>query len=203
MPERLVAAIARIDAANADDPVQLATDRGLQPKELVHAEAMTGWLLRLDPQADELQQIAARAHHLRRWTIPRSSYPDGRAGYLRWRRDLKAHHAEEVGAILADEGFTADEIAIVQGIVRKEGLGSEPRVQAHEDALCLVFMELQLADVADRLGDDKAASVLEKTVAKMSPEGRAAAAALDLAPEVESMVAAAIAAAETAVSDTP
>ncbi len=146
---------------------------------------MSGWLLRLEPEADELQQIAARAHHLRRWTVPRSSYPEGRAGYLRWRRDLKARHAEEVGAILAGEGFSGDEIATVQGIVRKEGLGSDPRVQVHEDALCLVFMEQQLADVAERLGDDKATSVLEKTVAKMSPEGRAAALALDLGPEIE------------------
>ena len=34
--------------------------------------------------------LAARAHHLRRWELPRDSYPVGRAGYLRWRRDQKA-----------------------------------------------------------------------------------------------------------------
>ena len=203
MRERLAAAIARIDAANADDPIRLATDRGPRPKELVHAEAMTEWLLRLDPAADELQQIAARAHHLRRWIVPRPSYPAGRAGYLRWRRDLKARHAEEVGAILADEGFSGDEIATVQGIVRKERLGSDPRVQTHEDALCLVFMELQLVDVVGKLGADKAATVLEKTVAKMSREGRAVAASLDLGSEIGAMVAKAVDAVQDVDSDTP
>jgi hypothetical protein len=201
--DRLAAAIARIDAANADDPVLVSTASGPRQKELVHAEAVTSWLLRLDPQADEAQQIAARAHHVRRWTVPRTSYPEGRAGYLRWRRDLKARLAEEVGAILADEGFSGDEIASVQGIVRKEGLGSDPRVQTHEDALCLVFMEQQLADVATRLGGEKAEAVLGKTLAKMSPDGRAEAAALDLGPEMGDMMAAAIGAADDAVSGTP
>ena len=42
-----------------------------------------------DPAATEAQVLAARAHHLRRWVVPRTSYPEGRAGYLRWRTDQK------------------------------------------------------------------------------------------------------------------
>ena len=67
-------AIAAIDAANAADPATLA-----------HAALVTGWVRRLDPDAGELQLLAARACHLRRFEHPRSSYPEGRAGYLRWR----------------------------------------------------------------------------------------------------------------------
>ena len=105
-------------------------------------------MARLDPDVDEARLLAARAHHLRRWVVPRSTYPEGRAGYLRWRRDQKRRHAEEVGAILAEVGYPTEVVERVGAIVRKEGLGSDPAVQVHEDALCLVFLETQAADVA-------------------------------------------------------
>lgn len=177
---RLAAAIAAIDAANADDPFTLEVRGEVRPKEQVHAELMTQWLERLDPDATEAQHLAARAHHLRRWTLPRSSHPDGRAGYLRWRTALRRQHAEEVATILAAEGYDAPTIERVQQIVRKEGLGRDPQVQVHEDALCLVFLETQLAATVDRLGDDKMVDVIAKTAAKMSPEALARVAELPM-----------------------
>jgi hypothetical protein len=167
-------AIAAIDAANADDPHTIVARGEERPKEQVHAELMTEWVQRLDPDADELQLLAARAHHLRRWVIPRSEFPDGRAGYLRWRRRLKDVHAEEVGRILGDAGYAAEEAARVQAIVRKDGLasGSDPAVQTHEDALCLVFLETQLDELAERLGDDHVVEVLRKTLVKMGEQGK-------------------------------
>src|SRR5512144_2528909 len=101
MTSRLDAAVAAIDQANSADPNVLVLDGVARPKEQAHAEMMTAWVLRLDPDADEAQLLAARAHHLRRWTLPRSDYPEGRSGYLRWRTALKAQHAQEVGQILA------------------------------------------------------------------------------------------------------
>lgn len=166
--DRFERAIAAIDAANADDPTTLEVRGVVRPKELAHAELMTEWLERLDPEADDAQRLAARAHHLRRWTLPRSSYPEGRAAYLRWRAALKRQHAEEVGAILAEVGYDDATIERVQRIIRKEGLGSDPAVQAHEDALCLVFLETQLAVTVDDLGDEKMLDVIRKTAAKMS-----------------------------------
>jgi Domain of unknown function (DUF4202) len=165
---RFLQAIAAIDAANADDPITIEVRGAVRPKELAHAELMTEWLARLDPDADEAQRLAARAHHLRRWTLPRSSYPEGRAAYLRWRTALKKQHAEEVAGILADVGYDAATIERVQRIIRKEGLGSDPAVQTHEDALCLVFLETQLAATVDDLGDDKMLDVIRKTALKMS-----------------------------------
>src|SRR5690606_21022642 len=123
-----------------------------RPKELAHAELMTEWVRRLDPDPSEAQLLAARAAHLRRWGTPRSSYPDGRAGYLRWRRDLQQQHADEVGAILERVGYDPATVERVQQLVTKRGLGIDPAVQVHEDALCLVFLETQLADTAAKLG---------------------------------------------------
>ena len=165
---RFERAIAAIDAANADDPHTIEVRGEVHPKELAHAALMTEWLTRLDPDADEAQRLAARAHHLRRWTVPRSSYPEGRAAYLRWRTALRKQHAEDVAAILADVGYDQFTIDRVQRIIRKEGLGTDAAVQAHEDALCLVFLETQLAATVDDLGDEKMLDVFRQTVAKMS-----------------------------------
>lgn len=179
---RLRRAIERIDAVNADDPHTLVIDGVERPKEQAHAELMTGWVKRLDPDATELALIAARAHHLRRWSIPRSDYPEGRAGYLKWRSKLKKQHAEEVGEILSSVGYTDDEIATVQKIVRKQGLKDDPVVQTHEDALCLVFLQTQLDETAAKMTDDKAVDVLVKTAKKMSAEALEIAGGLDYSP---------------------
>jgi hypothetical protein len=187
-PGRLDAAMAAIDAANADDPDTIVVDGQVRPKEQAHAEMVTDWVRRLDPDATDAQLLAARAHHLRRWSIPRSSYPDGRAGYLRWRTALKKQHAAEVAEILEREGYEPEVVERVQQIVRKDGLGHDAAVQTHEDALCLVFLQTQLLDLAADQGDDKTVDIVRKTTAKMSESGIAAAAALDLAPEAHALV---------------
>lgn len=194
-PTRYQRALARIDEVNAGDPHRLVVDGVEVPKELTHARMATEWVRRLDPDADELQMLAARAHHLRRWAVPRSDYAEGRAGYLRWRAALKTRHAREVGEILAACGYDDAEVEQVQRLVRKEGLGRDPRVQTHEDALCLVFVETQLTGVADQLGDDRTVEVLRKSIAKMSPAAIEAAGTLALDPRGADLLARASAAA--------
>jgi hypothetical protein len=180
--ERFTAAIADIDAANAQDPNEMVHGGSTRPKELLHAELMTEWVKRFDPSADEAQLLAARAHHFRRWTMPRSEFPEGRAGYLRWRRQAGRRHAEEVGALLRRHGYEDDLVERVGYIIRKESRAADPQVQTHEDALCLVFLETQLMDVGRRLGEEAALDVLTRTVDKMSPGAVATALTLDLEP---------------------
>jgi len=156
-------AIAAIDAANADDP---------HDKELRHAELATQWVRRLRPDAGEALLLAVRGHHVRRWTIPRESYPEGRRGYLRWRRDLQRQHAALLHDILDAAGYDQETMSRVQDIVQKRQLATDPEVQAFEDALCLVFAEDQLAEFATRVDKAKLNDIIEKTKEKMSPEGR-------------------------------
>jgi hypothetical protein len=186
-------AILAIDAANGDDPHRIVVRGEERPKELAHAELMTEWVNRLDPEADEAQLLAARAHHLRRWTLPRDEYPEGRAGYLRWRTALRKQHAAEVADLLREVGYDDATIERVRAIVNKEGLGTDPAVQVHEDALCLVFLETQLAATVDRLGDDKMVDVIAKTAAKMSPAALALVGELPLRDEDRALIARALA----------
>ena len=156
-------ATAAIDAANADDP---------NDKELRHAELATKWVRRLRPDAGEALLLAARGHHIRRWTIPRDSYPEGRRGYLRWRRDLQRQHAADLAQILEAEGYDEAMVYRVEDIVQKRQLATDPEVQTFEDALCLVFVEDQLAEFSPRVEAAKLKEIVEKTLEKMSPEGR-------------------------------
>lgn len=174
--------MAAIDAANADDPNRIIVRGNEQPKELAHAQLVTEWTRKLDPDPSEPLLLAARAHHLRRWTIPRSSYPAGRAGYLRWRKALHEQHASEVATILEAAGYDQATIARVQEIVRKRGLGSDPEVQVLEDALCLVFIETQLHDLARRVEPERMAAIVEKTKQKMSKRAIELARSLDIDP---------------------
>ena len=180
--ERFSRAVAAIDAANTEDP---------HGKELRHAELAMAWVTRLRPGASEELLLAARAHHIRRWVIPRSSYPDGRIGYLRWRRALQQSHSADVAGILGAEGYDEAAIKRVQHIVRKRNLSSDPEVQAFEDALCLVFLETQLGEFAERYAD-KAADVLDKTLEKMSDAGKGLALELELSPGERALLTAAV-----------
>ena len=194
--DRLTRAVAAIDAANAEDPNRLSVEGLEGPKEIVHAELMTRWVTTLDPQAGEAQRLAARAHHLRRWTVPRADYPTGRTGYLRWRSTLRKQHAAEVETILAAAGYEPEVVERVQQIILKQGLRADPpdpQVQVHEDALCLVFLQTQLDSLAAQLGDDHTVEVLVKSLQKMSDAGHRAAGALSLSDHGRSLVEQAVA----------
>lgn len=192
--ERFEAAVAAIDRANRDDPNTITVGGEARPKELTHAEMVTDWVRRLADDPNEELLLAARAHHLRRWTVPRRSYPEGRAGYLKWRRDLHRQHADDVGRILADVGYPPETVERVQAIVRKQGLNQgDPEVQTLEDALCLVFIETQFREIAERLEDqygdeEKMVDVVHKTLKKMSDAGRACALQIDLDPRDRDIV---------------
>jgi hypothetical protein len=176
----LAAAFAAIDAANADDPHTVVVRGAERPKELAHAELAVEWIHRLVPEPSDALLLAARAHHVRRWEIPRASQPEGRAGYLRWKRLLQQHHAEVAARVLGEVGIDPATVERVQALVKKERLKSDPEVQALEDALCLVFVETQFGELTEQLGDDHMVEVVAKTLRKMTPGGREAALGLPL-----------------------
>lgn len=191
-------AIEAIDAANSADPVTVNFDGELRAKELVHADRMGHWVLVLDPDAAPAQLIAARAHHLRRWVSPRTDYPEGRAGYLKWRSAQKVRQAEELRAILTDARCPDPVVAEAVAIVAKERLRSDdPRAQLHEDALCLVFMELQFDELALQLGEAKIIEVLRRTAAKMSEQALEAVKMISLSAEGKQLITKALSADES------
>ena len=191
--EQFDRAIERFDAANREDPNLEVADGVEQPKELLYAHRMTAGLYRFGPDAPEAVRLAARCQHIRRWTIPRTDYPEGRNGYRRWRTDLARFHASTAAAILREVGYDDATVARVESLLRKERLKTDPDVQLLEDVICLVFLEHYLSDFAPKHDEEKLLEVLRKTWPKMSDDGRRAALALDLAPDLRALVARAIA----------
>lgn len=192
---RLDRVFAAIDAANASDPRVDDADAGKRPYEIVYSERMSEQLLKIYPEASELLRIAAHAQHIRRFDIPRANFPEGRSGYNDWRRSCREHHAKLIAEIMADEGYTADEIARVGGLIRKEQLKKDRESQALENVVSVVFvahyLEPFLAKYSD-YSDDKLIDIIGKTLRKMSPKGHQAALALDLPERMRSLIAAAV-----------
>jgi hypothetical protein len=175
-PQRFQAALRRFDEENSRDPNrEQIPDGATQPRELLYAHWLTDWVLRLCPEASEELRLAARCQHLCRWTIPRDSYPMTRAGYLKWRADLKKFHAQRAGEILREVGYPAEVIARVQALNLKQNFPNDPEVRVLEDALCLVFLEHQFGDLAAKTSDEKMINALQKAWNKMTPAAQQAA----------------------------
>ena len=188
MSQRLTQVLERIDRLNAEDPNTEMVGGVSRPRELVYSERLTAWVLRLQPAASEALRIAARGQHLCRWTIPRQQYEMTRRGYLKWRETLKAFHAQRVGALMRETGYGEPEIMRVQRLMSKRELPSDPETQTLEDALCLVFLETQFADLRKKEPDAKMIEILQKTWKKMSDRARREALQLPLGTQERALV---------------
>lgn len=186
--DRFQQAIDKIDAANAADPNFMEVDGQRRPLEVVHAERRSAWIHRLvGDDASEALLLAARGQHIRRWEVPRGTFPRDRSGYLAWRNELKKFHAQKTAEILADVGYDDELIERVKQLILKKRLKLDPDVQALEDALCLVFLETQFSDFAKKEAD-KIVSIVRKTWRKMSLKGQQFALELPMADEDRAIV---------------
>jgi hypothetical protein len=169
--ERFDKTIALFDAANAEDPNQ---DQG-QPKELLYAKRMSEMINRFAPDASEAAQLAVRAQHIKRWTVPRNSYPMTKEGYLAWRSGLYTYHADTAGELMREAGYDDAMIERVKKSVGKRGIKVNPETQLLEDIANLVFIEHYMLDFAGTKPDYDEAKwldIIKKTWSKMSKSAR-------------------------------
>jgi hypothetical protein len=183
----------RIDAANADDPEKEEVDGETIAKAVLYGRRMTDRLETLRPDASEALKIACRAQHIRRFEVPRESYPMDRAGYHRWRTDLAKRHAEHAAGIMAAVGYDEETIERTKRLLRKKDLAKDPEAQTLEDVACLVFLEHYYAPFIADKEDDKVIVILQKTWKKMSETGRTAAKEIPLAGRPKTLLAKALA----------
>ena len=187
-PKRFEAALRRFDEANARDPNREVADGVPQPREALYARRLTEWVLRLYPNASEELRLAARCQHICRWEIPRDSHPITRTGYLQWRATLKKFHAQKAGEILREAGYAEDVTHRVQDLNLKKNFPNDPEARVLEDALCLVFLEFQFAELAARSDDDKMINALRKSWHKMTEPARAEALKFNFGPREKALL---------------
>ena len=165
--ERFEHTLARFDAANAQDPHQ---DEG-QPKELLYGQRMSNMIGRFAPDASEASQLAVRAQHIQRWTVPRNSYPMTKEGYHAWRTGLYTFHADTAGELMREVGYDDTMIERVKKAVGKRGIKVNPESQLLEDIANLVFIEHYLLAFANSKPDydeEKWLEIIRRTWGKMS-----------------------------------
>lgn len=182
------ATLSAIDALHAQDPRRVEVDGEAMPQELWHAGRMSAWLERLVDTPDELTRIAVRAQHLQRWQVPRSEYPEGRVGYLTWRRDQGQRAGETTAQLMREAGYSEEDAERVARMIRKQGLGREAGTQAVEDCACLVFLENYFADFSKQVDHDHLIRIVQKTWKKMSPRAHELALGLPMSDEARALV---------------
>ena len=165
-------AIELIDAANSADPNKETDAEGREwPKELLYSQRMSEMLERYTPDADDVMKLAVRAQHIERWKSPRSDYPEGRQGYLKWRTDLYKYHADTAGGLLAQAGYDEEDIERLKRAVGKRALKVNADTQLLEDVIDLVFIEHYMLDFAGKhpeYDEEKWLDIIRKTWKKMS-----------------------------------
>ena len=112
-----------VDAAHAADP---------KGEELHYADGVERWAAALAArpfyaalaaaEAPELLALAARCQHLERFATPRDSFPEGKAGYLKWRRSLYVLQGDRARELLAQAGVAERECDAVRTWVSKTDL---------------------------------------------------------------------------------
>lgn len=181
-------AITLIDKRNAEDPNTRIYEGKVYPAELLYSERMSQKLLEFRPDASDELQIAARAQHICRWKYPRDSYPMDRAGYLRWREELKTIHADLTSNILKEVGYEEEFINRVSFLIKKKLIKKDEESQTLEDVICLVFLQFYFEEFAEKHEDEKVISIIRKTWQKMSAEGHNAALKLPLNQKTRNLV---------------
>ncbi len=164
---RFIQTLALIDAANAADPNQ---DEG-QPKELLYGQRMSGMIARFAPDASEAAQLAVRAQHIQRWTVPRNSYPMTKDGYHAWRTGLYTFHANTAGELMRQADYDDAMIERVKKAVGKRGIKVNAESQLLEDIANLVFIEHYLTAFVQSKPDydeEKWLEIIRRTWGKMS-----------------------------------
>jgi len=171
-PTRFNQALALFDAANAEDPNR---DEG-HPKELLYGQRMSDMIGRFAPDASEAAQLAVRAQHIRRWTVPRNTYPMTKEGYHAWRTGLYTFHADTAGDLMRQAGYDETMIAQVKKAVGKRGIKVNPDSQMLEDIANLVFIEhylLAFAQSKPEYSEEKWLEIIRRTWGKMSKKAQA------------------------------
>lgn len=171
-PARFNQTLALFDMANAEDP---NLDEG-QPKELLYGRRMSEMIGRFAPDASEAAQLAVRAQHIRRWTVPRSRYPMTKEGYHAWRTGLYTFHADTAGELMRQAGYDETMIERVKKAVGKRGIKVNPDTQLLEDVANLVFIEHYMLGFALSKPDyDEAKwlAIIRRTWGKMSKAAQA------------------------------
>lgn len=172
-PTSFTQAVRRFREINSEDPRTLDHMGEPTPHALVESFWLDHFISRLDARPSWALRLCAHCQHLRRFAYPRSEFPEGRDGYLAWRRAAAKRSFVEAAGILRSVGAAEATIECVEAIMTKQGRRQNHDVQIMEDALCLAFFRLEAVAFAQKHPIDDVIRILKRTWLKMSPRAHA------------------------------
>lgn len=184
-------AIKIINEIHSLDPTKVDYNGSKIPAELLYANQCTEWLFKLKPEASELEELAAKCQHFKRWEIPRSSYPTGKKGYYQWRIFLYDFQANEAAKVLLEVGYNNEDVETVKQMIAKKDIKGNEQAQLIEDVACLVFLEhymLPFAETKKDYSEEKWLKIIKMTWGKMSPKAHKFALKINYAPEIFQLI---------------
>lgn len=168
--ENYKAVLSNIDEINSKDP----NKEDFLPGEQLYSQRMLKTLLKLNPEAEDDLKVACYGQHIKRWAYPRSDYPEGKAGYLRWRKELYNIHGELTAECILKAGESRDFAESVKNIMVNKTTGRGDS-QYLEDTACLVFLEYYFDAFIKKHEREKLIKIVVKTWNKMSEKAHEAA----------------------------
>ncbi|MFY9152504.1 MAG: DUF4202 domain-containing protein [Prolixibacteraceae bacterium] len=166
-----VHAIQKLSAAHLMDANPVNWNEEVYPAEWLYIQRIADRLAVYCPTASENLTLAAHCQHLYRWEVARSTFPEGRTGYYKWRNYLSEYQAMKASEILLQAGYDTDTAEQVKAIVKKENIQSNTEAQTLEDVVCLVFMEFYLDEFIRDKSELNMTTIIRKTWDKMSEKG--------------------------------
>lgn len=185
-------ALQLIDEAHSQDPNIIVIDGKDHPYELHYSRKMSEYLEKHSPNAPAVLRLAVRAQHLRRWEVPRDSYPMNRQGYHSWRTHLKNRQAELARQLCLNSGYLEEDTNRVAALIRKENPNKDEETQVLEDIACLVFLDDQFEEFEKQHDEEKIVTILRKTWNKMSDRGHELALDISMSDRAKKLIAKAL-----------
>jgi len=97
-------------------------------------------------------------------------------------------HAERAGQLMTEAGYDKDTIARTKFITQKRAIKRDEDSQTLEDVICLVFLTYYIDSFAPKHSEAKVIDIIQKTWAKMSEDGHAAALKIDYTPSIKETI---------------
>jgi hypothetical protein len=171
------------------------TSKPLVKADLDHAIDTWQWMLRLDPSASLVAQLAALFHDIERLESEADARIEQHApDYQAFKNEHARRGGERAEAVLSETGFRREVAAQVRDLIaRHERRGAGGDLDLLNDADALSFFSLNSSGYIDYFGHEQTRKKIRYTLGRLGSSARRKLASVRLRPDVHALLRAAAA----------
>ncbi len=161
-------AVTAIDVENSGDPDRVTVDGVDLPFSTATGRIAVDWATRFAIFPSEPLLLAARAHQLGHWRVPRGEYPTGPAGEDRWVRDRNRVQTRRLTRLLGSSGYADRAIDRVMELIDEQRRPADTEARHLVDAVSIAG--LQARTPVEAPGSDTTAwQMATQVIGRLSP----------------------------------